>query len=125
MWRRDWLLFVADMQEAIQKIGCYVELMSFADFQAVSRMVNAVVHNLLVIGEAARCLPTSIKERHPGIDWSAINGLRHRIAREDFGTAIAPSTPREPHPHDPGFPRDRAVQPQHRAGHRFNRCQSG
>jgi uncharacterized protein with HEPN domain len=36
MWRRDWLLFVADMQEAIQKIGCYVELMSFADFQADS-----------------------------------------------------------------------------------------
>ena len=92
MWRRDWLLFVADMQEAIQKIGCYVELMSFADFQADSRMVNAVVHNLLVIGEAARCLPTSITE---------------------------------PHSYDPGLPRDRVVQPQHRAGHRFDRCQSG
>ena len=82
MSRRDWSLFLADMQEAIEKIAAYVHAMTFADFQADRRTVDAVVHDLLVIGEAARCLPASIKEPHPEIDWIAINGLRNRIAHE-------------------------------------------
>jgi uncharacterized protein with HEPN domain len=44
------------------------------------------LHNLLVIGEAARCLPASIKEPHPEIDWIAINGLLNRIAHEYLGS---------------------------------------
>jgi uncharacterized protein with HEPN domain len=89
MPRRDWLLFVAYMQEAIEKIGAYIEPMTFADFQADSRTVDAVVHNLLVIGEAARCLPAALKEQHPEIDWIAINGLRNRIAHEYFGLSLS------------------------------------
>ena len=89
MSRRDWLLFVADMQEAIEKIASYVDAMTFTDFQSDTRTVDAVVHNLLVIGEAARCLPASIKENHPDIDWIAINGLRNRIAHEYFGLSLS------------------------------------
>ena len=89
MSRRDGSLFVADMQEAIEKISLYVEGMSFADFQADSRTVDAVVHNLLVIGEAARCLPSALKEQHPEMDWIAINGLRNRIAHEYFGLSLS------------------------------------
>ena len=89
MSRRDWALFVADMQEAIEKIASYVDAMTFTDFQSDTRTVDAVVHNLLVIGEAARCLPVSIKENHPDIDWIAINGLRNRIAHEYFGLSLS------------------------------------
>ena len=89
MSRRDRWLFVADMQEAITKIALYVDAMTFADFQTDTRTVHAVVHNLLVIGEAARCLPVSIKEPHPVIDWIAINGLRNRIAHEYFGFSLS------------------------------------
>ncbi len=89
MSRRDWWPFVSDMQEAITKIALYVDAMTFADFQTDTRTVDAVVHNLLVIGEAARCLPASIKEQHPEIDWIAINGLRNRIAHEYFGLSLS------------------------------------
>jgi uncharacterized protein with HEPN domain len=89
MSRRDWSLFVADMQEAIEKIASYVDAMTFTDFQSDTRTVDAVVHNLLVIGEAARCLPASIKENHPDIDWIAINGLRNWIAHEYFGLSLS------------------------------------
>ena len=77
------------MQEAIEKIASYVDAMTFTDFQSDTRTVDAVVHNLLVIGEAARCLPASIKENHPDIDWIAINGLRNRIAHEYFGLSLS------------------------------------
>jgi uncharacterized protein with HEPN domain len=89
MSRRDWSLFIADMQEAIEKIAGYVDAMTFTDFRSDTRTVDAVVHNLLVIGEAARCLPASIKENHPDIDWIAINGLRNRIACEYFGLSLS------------------------------------
>jgi uncharacterized protein with HEPN domain len=89
MSRREWSLFVADMHEAIEKIASYVDAMTFTDFQSDTRTVDAVVHNLLVIGEAARCLPASIKENHPDIDWIAINGLRNRIAHEYFGLSLS------------------------------------
>jgi uncharacterized protein with HEPN domain len=89
MSRREWSLLVADMQEAIEKIASYVDAMTFTDFQSDTRTVDAVVHNLLVIGEAARCLPASIKENHPEIDWTAINGLRNRIAHEYFGLSLS------------------------------------
>ena len=89
MSRREWSLLVADMQEAIEKIASYVDAMTFTDFQSDNRTVDAVVHNLLVIGEAARCLPASIKENHPDIDWIAINGLRNRIAHEYFGLSLS------------------------------------
>jgi uncharacterized protein with HEPN domain len=89
MSRRDWSLFVADMQEAIEKIASYFDAMTFTDFQSDTRTVDAVVHNLLVIGEAARCLPASIKENHPDIDWIAINGLCNRIAHEYFGLSLS------------------------------------
>jgi len=89
MSRRDWSLFVADMQEAIETIASYVDAMTFTDFQSDTRTVDAVVHNLLVIAEAARCLPASIKENHPDIDWIAINGLRNRIAHEYFGLSLS------------------------------------
>jgi uncharacterized protein with HEPN domain len=77
------------MQEAIEKITSYVDAMTFTDFQSDTRTVDAVVHNLLVIGEAARCLPASIKENHPDIDWIAINGLLNRFAHEYFGLSLS------------------------------------
>jgi uncharacterized protein with HEPN domain len=89
MSRREWSLLVADMQDAIEKIGVYTDAMTFADFQADSRTVDAVVHNLLVIGEVARCLPDALKGQHPEIDWIAINGLRNRIAHEYFGLSLS------------------------------------
>ena len=89
MSRRDWSLFLSDMREAIEKIERYTAAMAWEDFQADSRTVDAVVHNLLVIGEAARCLPTAIKEQREDIDWIAINGLRNRIAHEYFGLSLS------------------------------------
>ena len=45
------------MQEAIEKIASYVDAMTFIDFQSDTRTVDAVIHNLLVLGEAAQgCL---------------------------------------------------------------------
>ncbi len=88
MSRSDWALFVADIQQACDKISGYVSGLSFEEFQADSRTVDAVVRNLEIIGEAARAIPVEMKQDRPAIDWSALNGLRNRIVHEYFGLSL-------------------------------------
>jgi uncharacterized protein with HEPN domain len=89
MSRRDWALFVADIQQACDKIGGYVSGMSFEDFCADTRTVDAVVRNLEIIGEASRGIPDDKKFLKPEIDWAAIRGLRNRIVHEYFGLSLS------------------------------------
>jgi len=89
MSRRDWTLFVADIQQACDKIGGYVSGMSFEDFCADTRTVDAVVRNLEIIGEASRGIPDDKKFLKPEIDWAAIRGLRNRIVHEYFGLSLS------------------------------------
>ena len=89
MSRRDWALFVDDIQQAYDKISGYVSGMSFEDFCADTRTVDAVVRNLEIIGEASRGIPDDKKLLKPEIDWAAIIGLRNRIVHETFGLSLS------------------------------------
>lgn len=89
MSRRDWTLFVADMQEACDKIAAYTSGMDFEAFGADPRTVDAVVRNLEIIGEASNGIPAENKLLQPDIDWAAIKGLRNRIVHEYFGLSLA------------------------------------
>ena len=46
--------------------------------------VDAVVRNLEVIGEAARNIPDSAREKAPEVDWRKIVVLRNILAHEYF-----------------------------------------
>ena len=89
MSRRDWALFVDDIQQAYDKISGYVSGMSFEDFCADTRTVDAVVRNLEIIGEASRGIPDDKQLLKPEIDWAAIRGLRNRIVHEYFGLSLS------------------------------------
>ena len=41
--------------------------------------------NLLVLGEATKCLPDTVLAEMPGVDWSGVAGLRDIIAHHYFG----------------------------------------
>lgn len=56
MSRREWPLFVADMQEACERISLYVSGMDFVDFCADTRTVDAVVRNLEIISKAGNSM---------------------------------------------------------------------
>lgn len=88
MSRRD-RLFVADMQEACDKIAAYTSGMDFDAFCADTSTVDAVVRNLEIIGEASNGIPEDQKRLKPDIDWRAIKGLRNRIVHEYFGLSLA------------------------------------
>lgn len=53
---REWLHRVKDILDAIEKITSYTSGMDFQDFHSDSKTTDAVIRNLVVIGEAARRL---------------------------------------------------------------------
>jgi len=58
--------------------------MSYEEFAADERTVNAVIFNFLVIGEAVKHLPPSLTGKHPEIPWRQIAGMRDKLTQRIF-----------------------------------------
>lgn len=82
---RDWRLFLDDMVEAAEKAARYTAGRDFESFVADEAVVDAVLMNVLVIGEAAKSLPSEGIEKARDMDWSGAAGLRDIIAHRYFG----------------------------------------
>ena len=85
MSRRTPELLIEDIIDSGSKILDYTKDLSFEDFLADSKTVDAVIRNFEIIGEAANLLPEEFKEKYPDIDWHRIRGFRNRIVHDYFG----------------------------------------
>jgi uncharacterized protein with HEPN domain len=81
-------LLVRDMLRAIDKVGRYTEGMDAASFAADEVVVDAVIRNLEVLGEAARNVPGVVREAHPEIPWRRMVGFRNIVAHVYFGVDL-------------------------------------
>jgi len=88
MTEHDWRVRVDDILEAIQKIQRYLEGMSRETFAADGRTADAVVRNLIVIGEAARYMPPAVETRFPSIPWAKMRGLRNVVVHDYAGVDL-------------------------------------
>jgi uncharacterized protein with HEPN domain len=50
--------------------------------------VDAVIHNIQVIGEAAIALPDSITKRYPTVPWANIRAMRHILVHGYFAVDL-------------------------------------
>ena len=82
---RDYKLYLEDMLDSAQW------LRETATGQPLERYFNdrmfrdAVVHNLEIIGEAAKHIPAEVRQQYSDIEWRKIAGLRDRVAHEYLG----------------------------------------
>jgi uncharacterized protein with HEPN domain len=56
---RDFRLFLEDIRQSCEKILRYVKGLSFQQFEADEKSLDAVARNLQIIGEAVKRLPQS------------------------------------------------------------------
>ena len=82
---RDWRFRVRDILAAVRAIEAYTEGMTFEEFAADSRTVDAVVRNLMTIGESTRWIPEPIKDAHREVPWRTLRGVRNVVVHEYFG----------------------------------------
>lgn len=70
-------IYINDILESIGKIRRYVGGRDFHKFNGDDMLIDAVVRNLGIIGEAAKNLPADVRKAYPGVEWSKIIGLRN------------------------------------------------
>ncbi len=85
---RDYRLYLEDILEAINRIEEYTRSLSFEEFAKNNLVIDAVVRNLEIIGEACRSLPEEIRQKNPDIEWRKIIGLRNILIHQYFGIDI-------------------------------------
>ena len=57
---------------------------SYESFESNKILCHAVIYNLQCIGESVYMLSKDYKDTHHGMDWEAIEGLRHVLVHDYY-----------------------------------------
>ena len=82
---REYYIYLEDMLNSILRIEEYIGEFTFSEFKMNYMVVDAVIRNFEIIGEASKNIPTEIQNKYPQIPWKKMYGLRNLIAHEYFG----------------------------------------
>ncbi|MCX5895579.1 MAG: DUF86 domain-containing protein [Proteobacteria bacterium] len=88
MSKRDWKILFEDILEAIEKIEQYTKGITRKKFVGNSMIIDAVVRNMEIIGEASKNVSPAIQKKYVHIPWHKLAGIRNRIVHEYFGVDL-------------------------------------
>jgi uncharacterized protein with HEPN domain len=80
-------LYLEDIIEAVRKIQSYTLQIDFQQLCDDERTVDAVIRNLMVIGEFVKNIPEDIRKTESEIEWRKIAGLRDFAAHAYFNVS--------------------------------------
>ena len=70
---------VFDIVDSLRMVMSYTEGMSFGQFIADIRTLDAVTRRIEIIGEATKRLTEKLRADHPEIPWRKMSGTRDRL----------------------------------------------
>jgi len=83
--KRHYSLFFEDTIDAMNKIESYIKDLDYDSFSQNNMIIDAVVRNLEIIGEAIKNIPDNIIDKYPDIPWKRMIGLRNIVIHAYFG----------------------------------------
>ena len=85
---RDYIDYLNDILDAIEKIGNFTEGMKCSTFESDEKTIYAVIRALEIIGEATKHIPEDIRDNNPSIPWKEMAGMRDVLIHDYFGVDI-------------------------------------
>lgn len=85
MKQRNYIFFIKDIENSVNKILRYTENIDFEAFLNDEKTIDAVERNFEIIGEAVKNLPDDFKNKYPEIPFKQIAGMRDKLIHDYFG----------------------------------------
>ncbi len=89
MSSRAWQLRVQDILNAIDQVQQRLEGLDFDAFAINTVLVESIVYQFIVIGEASANIPDDIKALAPELPWRQMTDMRNMMAHEYFRVNLA------------------------------------
>jgi len=82
---KDNILYFGHIRDAIEKIEGYISGVNYDQFTSNSMMVDAVVRELAIIGEASNNLSDDFRQSHPDVPFRDIIDMRNILIHNYAG----------------------------------------
>lgn len=80
--KRKFEHFLNDLRNSIERIQTYTENYDFEEFQSDQMVMDAVLRNFEVIGEAVSNLPEDFREENDQVPWQEVKDFRNVITHK-------------------------------------------
>ena len=87
MKQRNYLLYLTDIIESIEKIERYSEGLTFDKMVEDEKTRDAIIRNIEIIGEASKNVPDEIINKYPEIDWKEMSAMRNKLIHGYFSVS--------------------------------------
>jgi uncharacterized protein with HEPN domain len=85
---REIVDYLTDIVTAIDEVEEFTHGMSYAEFAADKKTINAVIRSLEVLGEATKRIPPAVREQHPEVPWKNMAGMRDVLIHDYMGVDL-------------------------------------
>ncbi len=88
MSNRDDRTLLFDIHEAVKRINSYTKGMAAKEFFKDLKTQDAIIRNFEIIGEAAKNVSKTSKEKYPEDSWKDLAKFRDKLIHHYFGINI-------------------------------------
>jgi uncharacterized protein with HEPN domain len=81
-------LYLHDIIEASKAIEKYLLNVEKSTFMASDLLQSAVLHKLMIIGEACSKVPKDLRDKYPKVEWKQIIGFRNIAVHAYFSVNL-------------------------------------
>ncbi|HJW89568.1 MAG TPA: DUF86 domain-containing protein [Anaerolineales bacterium] len=85
---RKFSVYIRDMLQNMLDSQDFIRGMSYEEFTADKKTINAVLRSIEVIGEAVKHIPDDIRNIYPIVPWKEMAGMRDKVIHFYFGVDV-------------------------------------
>lgn len=86
--KKDNIVYLKHILDAISEIEEYIRDVSHEKFLAERMVQNAVIRQFEIIGEATRRLSEELRQKYKDVPWKEMAGMRDKLIHDYFGVDL-------------------------------------